>query len=447
MAARRAQTAVEYAFIIASVIVIIALVLMLLRGNVIFSVTSSTQSSVQTLSNYTRSFLFFDNFDAGTASQWTPASGEWSVQDKEYVQSKDSQAFKVSMAGDASWYNYVAETEFRRTSFVPSLNKHIAGISARADPYSLARYACMVGDDLKLRLLKFTGEYSSEELEYAFLSEGDLDGMHRVGIGVIGHDVYCFYDGVRVIVSSDDLLVDGGIALESYKPAVFDNVRVWNQGGPIPTYAPLATPTTAPTAEPSVPAWPDCIASGGSCMPDQCNHFDDCVDKPGFACAVDGWCCEGSCVPSPTPTMFPEITGVGESGIAWGCLFNYTFTWTTDVSATSDVAIAYNGTGAFLINYSEAYPQYMNLSLVTDHAFVVYGLLENMPYKYRVWSCGDNVTYDYCNASIVNYFSTPDVLGCGYGGGSPLLVPLLKSLADATYTQYCNPIDPFCWPD
>ncbi len=75
------QTALEYIMIIGGAIMFVVIVVVIIRSGIIAGQTERVNQDVCAFEKkYLRpDIMMFDNFDAGTASNWVPSSGDWAV--------------------------------------------------------------------------------------------------------------------------------------------------------------------------------------------------------------------------------------------------------------------------------------------------------------------------------------------------------------------------------
>lgn len=104
---QKGQTAMEYVFLIAGSLLFVTLILLALRGGVFMQggqrVNETTNSF---LDLYGKNYVFFDNFDSGSADQWEPVSGTWAVENKEYAQLEDSAEYLSLAKKTGSNFSY-----------------------------------------------------------------------------------------------------------------------------------------------------------------------------------------------------------------------------------------------------------------------------------------------------------------------------------------------------
>lgn len=483
--ARRAQTSAEYLFIIVSVIVFVVLVFMLLRGNLLPQVMAKATKSLGTSLDNSRPYLFYDTFDAG-ANQWTPAGGAWAYKDQAFVQSANDVSFKVAYAGHPDWYNYAFEAQVRAS---PPFSSWVAGIGARFDPGTMERYACYenVGDS-SVHLLRFHDAVSApEDLDSGVVAAIDSN-WHALGLVVSGSEISCFYDGLQVASYPDPApLVGGIVTLESYNvPVSFDDVKVWPQAGPVPSYSYVPTPSPTPTPGPSATPLPPGIyyltASATTSTADVTWSTDVPADAkveygttasyglngslnssadvnhnqtlsnllPNRVYHYRAWSCSGgSCAhsvdalfstaagtgtpvpsgePTPPPAPFisqPQIAFTADNGNnpPYPCTWNTSISWTTDIA--SDAKVGMDNLPSSPIVWQNTT---LNSTLTANHVVEGLAVPSNIQIAYTVWSCNQGACTQF--EVLPSYLSAyVPISSCGFGGGgggSPLMWQILK---------------------
>ncbi len=436
---RRGQTSAEYLFIVVSIVLFVALVFLLVRGNVLPQTTQKTSQSLSTFLNFTKPYLFFETFD--DVSEWKFSGGTWTSQNAEMLQSDTGTQFKLAYTGSPDWYNYAFEVQFQKRSGASSW---IAGVGARLNSGSMARYTCYATAAGQMQLLRYSSQSSSSSLDSGFITVDD--NWHALAIAVSGSEVSCFYDGVAVASYSDSApLVSGEVSLEAYNVHVaFDDAKVWPQEGPVPLYAtPSGTPAPTPTPAPPVISSVSATVAGNTALVRwQTNIPADAKVEYGLTTAYGSntslnvtldvfhqqllsgllpgtryhyrvWSCAGGLcsfsddysfvteediiipTPTPLPPSPPVISNVKDTEGEYRASI---ISWNTDIPA--DGKVEYGLTSAYGSNTT------LNPSLETLHIAVVSGLLDNTLYHYRVWSCASGV----CSFSSDYTFTTCDPL-------------------------------------
>ncbi|MFH1200220.1 MAG: hypothetical protein V1708_04075, partial [Candidatus Micrarchaeota archaeon] len=422
--ARRGQTSLEYLMIVVAFIIVIVVVFMLIRGNLVVNATGNAANKANQSLYNSKSYLFFDNFDTGSSARWQTKSGVWQVAAQEYLQTLTTQdVFKLSIAGDAGWYNYASEAMMMKTESAQGGGQFIGGVSARVNPDTLARYSCYLSSDGAIQLLKF-----SSLSDYAPpLAAGTVtysEGMHSLAITVTGDSIACFYDGLAAASATDAELVTGMTGIDAYAATSVDEIRVWKIDGPVPTFSeiPTAIPTPTPLPSPSpsptpTPTAGPCISEGGSCKAGSCADYYDCAPQAGLCAASEDEfsCCTGACVAPPA------VSSVQYSDVTWDaeCKVNATITWDTDVASDSMIEVGFDAD--FTFNST------VNYTLTTSHSLTA-TLQENTDIFLKAWSCLPAPNGAACGNSSGQMIHSTDIAECDYGGGSPLIVAIMKPL-------------------
>ena len=400
---QKAQTTTEYLFLAVGLIIFIILVYTLLQGGVVTGGKEKIKADVGDFLKGNEYLLFFDNFDTDSADQWTPKVGSWLVVNKEYAQSDTANSQKMSFAGKSAWVNYHADTKLQFSS-IPSTSGFFAGISARVNKITGARYTCGFEqtnpetDEGTLVLNRyFSWDGDPILLSSSLVFQVDL-AVHSIGIQVNGNDVRCFWDDEEKIAFTDTTPWKYGlISLEQrLADSHFDIVRVKYQTGPTPTgplpVAPTSTPTQTPTPTPTDTSTPtptdtptptpppgQCLdfTPISSCSLEKHYYFDEfqqlnlnctsCGCNPGYVCGGDQNCSQVS------PLLITYILEIPTNQIAF-----FYINWTTNYAANGSVSYGLNS------SYGSKKTHATNL---TSHQLLLNALTNNTIYHYQISSC------------------------------------------------------------
>jgi hypothetical protein len=186
--------------------------------------------------------LFADNFESGSAAQWTTHLGTWGVTDdgtKVFAQTNPSGDAKAS-AGSASWTNQVVEARVKVTAFNGS-NRFVALFARFRDPSNYYFIALRSNGTLELKRLQ-GGAATALVTKQLAVSTGT---WYTLKLEAIGTTLRAYVNGVLQASTTDTNFASGKIGLGTFSAtAVFDDVLV--RSG-----APNTLPGTATSPVPS----------------------------------------------------------------------------------------------------------------------------------------------------------------------------------------------------
>jgi hypothetical protein len=455
---KRGQTTTEYLFLIVGIIIFVVLIYTLLKGNVVTPQQNRTSDDMVKWLKNTEAVIFFDNFDSGTSEQWTVVTGNWLVENKEYLQKDASASQKGSIAGKNSWVNYFAETKFL-IPILPASNGPLGGISGRVNKASGARYSCI------MELTDFANKKGKIALNRFYTWQGTPDKLaesaeivfdnsfHILAIQLNGNTVNCFLDDAQMLSYNDSTPFKYGLlALESSNSeAHFDSVRAKYQDGPnplgpnptptssaTPTPTPTSTPTPSPTPTPQAfplfcsDAYSTQINHCSTTLPEYCDASDPLhpaiINKCNpCGCPIGKPVCndDGSCSTTAGYFIYNVLTRdiIDESAyVDWNTTTRANSTvhyWETGtIILEGQKQINFEGSSGNIfgkekqINFEQAAPTLPpekgseviveDGNQVTWHSLQLTHLLPGTDYTYYVSSC--NATF--CNSSAEYAFTT-----------------------------------------
>ena len=184
-----------------------------------------------------------DDFNDGNANEWTVvpsgAAAGWSVNSGVYRYDGTNRGSVQSYRGDATWTDYTFEVNFQ----LGSPGQFPGGIRGRIDPTTGAGYVAWLRPDLGWIQLYRATAWNIDNPGLTLLGQASgivIDtNMHKLALRFEGTLIEVYYDGNKVISSSDSVLTEGPVALDvSILPIGFDNVKV--------TRTQLVCPANAP---------------------------------------------------------------------------------------------------------------------------------------------------------------------------------------------------------
>ena len=167
--------------------------------------------------------LFSDNFESGSASNWTASSGTWAVvSDGTQVYKQTSESNEaVSTAGSISWTNYTVEGKVKLYD-LPSTAA--SGLIARYSD-SNNYYMLRLHQSGQLQLYKKVGgTFTQLGATTVSLSANTI---YTLKLGLNGSSLTGYLNGSPLISASDSSLSAGKIGLRTYiQTASFDDITV-----------------------------------------------------------------------------------------------------------------------------------------------------------------------------------------------------------------------------
>jgi hypothetical protein len=177
--------------------------------------------------------LFSDNFEAGTASAWTPnSSGDFSVaSDGSFVYRQGTvvNALRVASAGSAAWQNQSVQARIKVLAFggTTASSSYFAALYARYTDENNHYYVALRSDGKISIRRKIAGSNASIG---SAITPGQLIAAgtwYTVKLEVIGTTLNAYVDGVQYDSVTDSSFAAGKIALGSTNASVvFDDVVV-----------------------------------------------------------------------------------------------------------------------------------------------------------------------------------------------------------------------------
>lgn len=222
------------------VIMMLFLVLVVTNpGEPVNASVGSTPITTQT-AGYIPNYLFQDDFNSGSASQWTPfGPGTWSVQSGEYVVDMGSgqNLFGGSYAGESQWTDYIIEFDLKGESGVDKAFE-VRFDDATHQGYLFvfrSNYSVLFGDVLLFHMLHDPSLGSNwGNLVQQATYPNSLHTWYHMMVAVIGPHLQLFIDHQPVLnyTFSAPYLTHGKIAFWGWTGAMgsdvvyFDNVKV-----------------------------------------------------------------------------------------------------------------------------------------------------------------------------------------------------------------------------
>lgn len=166
--------------------------------------------------------LFTDNFESGTASNWTATQGTWSVVTdgtKAYAQTSTSTEGRTS-AGNQSWTNYSVKADIKVDNY-NSNRVLLCGRFKDANNYYAA--SLYNGSTLEIRK-KVSGSSTTIASKSLSLPTGSY---HTIELEMIGSTIKVYVNGTLQLTATDSSRTSGAIGLIAMKStAKYDNIVV-----------------------------------------------------------------------------------------------------------------------------------------------------------------------------------------------------------------------------
>ena len=174
--------------------------------------------------------LFFDDFEAGTATKWTTTLGTWAIVDddsKAYEQSLQENKLQLAIATGSCFADQIIDARVKITGFKGQSNSYVAALFGRVLSPS-THYLLALGSDDKLALRKRVNSSSTgasiigSAVAFTFAQ----DTWYDVHFEIIGANLKgCI--GAVCVAGVDSSIMAGGVALGTVNTSArFDNVRV-----------------------------------------------------------------------------------------------------------------------------------------------------------------------------------------------------------------------------
>ncbi len=171
--------------------------------------------------------LFSDNFESGSASQWTPSGGTWSVgTDGNRVYSQtNNQNDTRSLAGSAAWTNQVLQVRVKPVSF--NGTNRIVYVMARAQNATNYYYIALRSNNtLELKKL-VNGAATTLATAAQTVTTGT---WYTLKLEVIGNQLRAYVNGTLKASATDSQFTTGRIGVGGFfSTANFDDVVVTQQ--------------------------------------------------------------------------------------------------------------------------------------------------------------------------------------------------------------------------
>ncbi|WP_179136283.1 family 16 glycoside hydrolase [Paenibacillus sp. 32352] len=200
--------------------------------------------------------LFSDNFNSGSANNWTATTGTWSVvQDNgNYVYYQSGTDEGRTSAGSSAWTDYSVEANVKIDNFNGSNRTYVAGRYKDGNNFYAASLYNSSGGTLEIRK-KVNGSTTTLATKTNYgLTAGT---WYTVKLEFIGSSIKMYVNGTLQLSATDTSLTSGAVGLVAFKTvAKFDNITVSDSSSSTPTPTPTATPTPTPTPTPSPTATP-----------------------------------------------------------------------------------------------------------------------------------------------------------------------------------------------
>ncbi len=181
---------------------------------------------------------FHDNFENGTATQWTPSGGTWAVttsqttysecnpagtvNQKVYTQSNATAARPYAIAGSTAWNDYTLQAQVTPLSLGSS---GTVGICARNVDVNNKYYFQYNKAQARLRIVRYVNGNSTVLSFKPFTINENTKYIFKADVK--GSTLDFYVDGVKQLTASDTTLTTGQIALATTNAsASFDNVKV-----------------------------------------------------------------------------------------------------------------------------------------------------------------------------------------------------------------------------
>ncbi|PYP92404.1 MAG: hypothetical protein DMG65_04180 [Candidatus Angelobacter sp. Gp1-AA117] len=172
--------------------------------------------------------LFNDNFNSGSAGNWTISplgnAAGWSVVNGSYTYNGGGHT--QSWAGDPTWTDYTVGVDFK----LASVNDFPGGIRGRVNTTTGASYGVWIYPAEGVLKLFRIGQWSIDA-DTTLLAQSPVVSMntsfHNITLGFKGAEIQVYYDNVQVLQVTDTSYAQGAVALDtSNQPIAFDNVVV-----------------------------------------------------------------------------------------------------------------------------------------------------------------------------------------------------------------------------
>jgi hypothetical protein len=182
--------------------------------------------------------LFQDDFNDGDANGWTVLSGNWFVDNYEYVEDWTEQwGAHVTTAGDPTWQDYVYEAR------VMVQQPKEGGLAFRVSPDDLSGYATVIrpeaGDALLMKYWNFLTGSHIWLMSTPFSSS--LNTWYSVRVVVEGDAISVYVDDALILWATDSEFPTGKVGFyQAESVARYDDAIVTT------AYEPTHTPTPGP---------------------------------------------------------------------------------------------------------------------------------------------------------------------------------------------------------
>ncbi|MBU1197175.1 hypothetical protein KJ765_01545 [Candidatus Micrarchaeota archaeon] len=218
---KRAQTAMEYTFLIAGALLFVLLVFIMLRSGVFTASEHNIGHQTGTfLDEYGKSYLCYDNFEKTQARNWEPVSGSWSVQNREYAQLDN---------GGSGFVSFVqcAPSDFSYQGLIRTMGGlEGAGLIFRAQNTSNYYQVVLLAasETINLQLVQDSGVTMLDTCSTCF--DGALLGTGlTVRVDVFGNQLTVYVNDVQKLTATDNTFSEGLLGVYSVKEGFFDSIR------------------------------------------------------------------------------------------------------------------------------------------------------------------------------------------------------------------------------
>jgi hypothetical protein len=174
------------------------------------------------------SLLFSDNFNSGSAANWTISPlghvTDWSVVNGTYIY--DGAGESESFTGSSAWTDYTVATDFQ----LASLNDHPGGLRGRVNTTTGSSYGVWVYPAERVLKLFRIGQWNIDA-DLSLLGQSGQVNMdtnwHNLRLLFQGTTIQVYYDNALVLTATDSNYAQGAVAFDvSNQPIAFDNVTV-----------------------------------------------------------------------------------------------------------------------------------------------------------------------------------------------------------------------------
>jgi len=174
------------------------------------------------------SLLFSDNFNSGSAGNWTISplgfAAGWSVVNGAYTYNGGGHT--QSYAGSSAWTDYTVAADFQLSS--PS--DYPGGLRGRVNTTTGSSYGAWIYPNEKVLKLFRIGQWNIDS-DLSVLGQSapiNIDtNSHNLRLVFQGTNIQVYYDNALVITATDSNYSQGAVALDvSNQPIAFDNVTV-----------------------------------------------------------------------------------------------------------------------------------------------------------------------------------------------------------------------------